>query len=169
MIDFDQIKEYESVRNIKCIGFAELYLKHFNEKNIDDSEIDIQVYTKLVELDTRLGTMASEQLVTCLLRTNRSDIIKVRILIWSFNVVSIKTFNFAKVDGYWSTKNDNSGFAEVYLQKYTSTREEFDSDRQIDTNIYAELLALDLKLGTLASRQLFVCIYLTIEWKIIKV
>ena len=37
-----------------------------------------EVYTKLVELDTRLGKKASRQLYECLENTTRSDIIKVR-------------------------------------------------------------------------------------------
>ena len=71
VIDFD--KEFESLKNLSYVGFAHFYL----EKTESVDEIDIEVYTQLVELDTRLGTTASEQLYWCLNRTSRSDIIKV--------------------------------------------------------------------------------------------
>ena len=48
-----------------------------NEESKSDNEIDKEVYNELVELDTRLGTTASDQLFKCLYRTTRSDIIKV--------------------------------------------------------------------------------------------
>ena len=73
MIDFDQVKEFEIVLNLHYVGFAHFYLEKL--KLVD--EIHIEVYTKLVELDTRLGTTASEQLFWCLNSTIRSDIIKV--------------------------------------------------------------------------------------------
>ena len=44
-----------------------------------DDEIDIQVYKKLVELDSRLGTAAAEQLFYCVKFTQRLDCIKVSI------------------------------------------------------------------------------------------
>ena len=42
-----------------------------------DDEIDAEIYSKLIELDARLGTTASEQLFVILCNTTRSDIIKV--------------------------------------------------------------------------------------------
>ena len=44
---------------------------------MSNDEIDKEVYAKLVELDKRLGTTASEQLFWCLKKTTDSDIIKV--------------------------------------------------------------------------------------------
>ena len=58
-------------------GFANLYLRRFEKESKSDNEIDIQVYDKLVQLDSKLGTTASEQLTCCLVYTTRSDIIKV--------------------------------------------------------------------------------------------
>ena len=49
------------------------------EKSKSEDTIDIEVYTKLVELDTRLGKTAAEQLFECLFFTLRLDIIKVLI------------------------------------------------------------------------------------------
>ena len=54
------------------IGFASKYL----EESKSDREIDREIYSKLVQLDSRLGTKASDQLYKCLSHTTRSDIIK---------------------------------------------------------------------------------------------
>ena len=64
-----------------CHDFAKKYLERCNEESKYDyqksnDQINKEVYTKLVELDTRLGTRASEQLYWCLWHTTRSDIIK---------------------------------------------------------------------------------------------
>ena len=73
------MNEYESLRKEGLVGFAELYLRRCNkESKTWDDEIDIQVYTKFVELDSKLGTTASEQLRWCIEFTTRSDIIKVK-------------------------------------------------------------------------------------------
>ena len=73
--------EYEHLRkNWFCrglLGFAEVYLWRCNKESKSDNEIDKEVYTKLVELDTRLGTTAYEQLYSCLYYTLNLDIIKV--------------------------------------------------------------------------------------------
>lgn len=68
------------------VGFAQLYLQRcqFESKPVD--EIDFQAYSKLVELDARLGTAASKQLYWCLALALRSDFIKV-----SINVMNILT------------------------------------------------------------------------------
>ena len=52
-------------------------MRQCNDESKSNDEIDKDVYAKLVELDTRLGTTASDQLFKCLYRTTRSDIIKV--------------------------------------------------------------------------------------------
>ena len=85
------LKEYDGLKKRGFAGFASRYLQECVESKSDnkinlhgyivksnsDERIDIQVYTKLVQLDSRLGTTASEQLAKCLLLTSRSDIIKV--------------------------------------------------------------------------------------------
>ena len=48
-----------------------------DQESKSDNEIDIQVFDKLVQLDSKLGTTASEQLTCCLEYTTRSDIIEV--------------------------------------------------------------------------------------------
>ena len=71
------MNEYETLRKKNWVGFANVYLNQCNEESKPNDAIDIRFYTKLVELDARLGTTASEQLFKCLQKTTRSDIIKV--------------------------------------------------------------------------------------------
>ena len=59
------------------VGFAHGYLHQCDKKSKTGDEIDLQIFTKLVQLDSRLGTSLSEQLRMCLQYTTRSDIIKV--------------------------------------------------------------------------------------------
>ena len=59
------------------IGYAEQYLDRCNIESKSDKIKDVRVYSKLVELDAKLGTMTAEQLFYCLLYTLRWDIIKV--------------------------------------------------------------------------------------------
>ena len=63
------------------VGFASEYLWRCEKESKSDEEIDIQVYTKLVKLDSRLGTTAAEQLLHCVAHTQRLDLIKVSIQI----------------------------------------------------------------------------------------
>ena len=78
MIDFEKVNEYESLRKEGWVGFAEVYLWRCEAEWITDKdEIDKEIYTKCVELDTRLGTTAAEQLIGCVQYTLNLDIIKV--------------------------------------------------------------------------------------------
>ena len=60
-----------------CKGYASEYLKRCNKESKSNDKINKEVYTKLVELEKRLGKKASKQLFLCLYNTTRSDIIKV--------------------------------------------------------------------------------------------
>ena len=71
------MNEYEILRKKNFLGFANVYLWRCNKESKSDDKIDKEFYNELVELDTRLGTTASEQLFKCLEKTTRSDIIKV--------------------------------------------------------------------------------------------
>ena len=72
------MKEFdESLRKNKWVGFASFYLGRCEEKSKTGEQIDKEIYAKLIKLDERLGTKASEQLFDCLWRTTRWDIIKV--------------------------------------------------------------------------------------------
>ena len=76
----------ENVRQNGFVGFAEVFLWRFYKES--NSEIDVNVYRKLVELDTKLGVTASEQLSKCLFRTSKLEIIEVRFLQW-FSLVQL--------------------------------------------------------------------------------
>ena len=58
-------------------GFAAVYLERCNKESKTGDKIDVYVYLRLIELDTKLGTSTSEQLNSCLVHTSRWDIIKV--------------------------------------------------------------------------------------------
>ena len=77
IMDFEQVDQYERLRNLSWVGFAHVYLFRCKKVFTSNDEIDIEVYTELAQLDEKLGTTASEQLSECLRYTNRSDIIKV--------------------------------------------------------------------------------------------
>ena len=77
IIDFDKVNEYESLRKKGINGFAEVYLWRCNEESKSNDEIDKEIYSKLVKLDTRLGTTITEQLFGSVSRTLNLDIIKV--------------------------------------------------------------------------------------------
>ena len=65
------------MKKTDLVGFASLYLWRCKKESKSDGEIDILVYAKLVELDSRLGTTAAEQLFNCVFHTQRLDLIKV--------------------------------------------------------------------------------------------
>lgn len=77
LIDLDQVSEYEQLREDEYVGFANFYLAQYYDESNSKDEVDIDVFTQLVALDSKLGTTASEQLSECLRNTSRSDIIKV--------------------------------------------------------------------------------------------
>ena len=68
---------YEKLRKDGYVGFANFYLYRCDEESKTENIADVQLYEKLVELDTRLGTTASEQLYWCLNYSLRLDLIKV--------------------------------------------------------------------------------------------
>ena len=70
------LNEYEGLKKKGHAGFASDYSQACVKSESDD-KIDIQVYTKLVQLDSKLGTTASKQLVSLLKNTLRLDLLKV--------------------------------------------------------------------------------------------
>ena len=62
----------------ETVGFAHLYLaKQVKEFKTDD-QIDAKLYTRLIKLDSKLGTSATEQLFWCLPYSLRLDLVKVK-------------------------------------------------------------------------------------------
>ena len=72
----DEVNENDSVKKAKYDGFGHFYYQRYKKSKPED-EIDKEVYTKLVNLDTRLGTSPSKQLFMCIFFTLDPDIIKV--------------------------------------------------------------------------------------------
>ena len=71
------MNEYEYVRKNGYSGFAEFYLNRCQIESESNNEIDIQVYSGLVKLDSRLGTTVTEQLFRSLFYSLNLDLIKV--------------------------------------------------------------------------------------------
>ena len=62
-------------------------------------------------------------------------------------------------------KTNYDGFGHVYYQRYKESK----SEDEIDKEVYTKLVKLDAKLGTSPSKQLFMCIFFTLDPDIIKV
>ena len=73
-LDFDKSKDYDWIKSEDCVGYAEYYLEQMN-----GDEADPSLYRQLVDIDTGLGTKASDQLYVRLRLRSRPEIIKVRI------------------------------------------------------------------------------------------
>ena len=165
-IDFEQVKEYEIVRKNNWSGFAEVYLDRCNKESGAGVEADIVVYTKLAELDSRLGTRTSEQLYGCLHKTTRWDIIKVRIETLNISFKLFQSIDLGQVNENVVRKKDGVGFAHAYLDR---CEKESKSDDEIDIQVYTKLVELDSRLDTTAAEQLFYCVKKTQRLDLIKV
>ena len=151
------MSEYESLRRDGWTGFAQVYLKQCHEEAKSNNEIDKEVYNKLVELDTRLGTTASEQLF-------ESYQMKKLLNELGGYILREAGMDFQKLkDHDWIKKKTNyAGYADYYLSEY-------DRRSDADATIYRRLLDIDAVCGTDASLQLFRCIKRTTRCDIIKV
>lgn len=72
-----QHHNYDSIRKKKNAGYAEYYLNKCCNNLKRTIEADASIYRRLVDIDSKLGTRASQQLFRCLAWTTRWDIIKV--------------------------------------------------------------------------------------------
>ena len=95
-IDLEQINEYERLRKGNFVGFAHVYLERCNKESKTGDKIDVEVYARLFELDTKLGTRTSEQLFLCLFLTTRLDIIKVRFYTKGLNIAMILDYRLER-------------------------------------------------------------------------
>ena len=77
-LDFEESKDYDWIeKETYDCGYAEYYLRNcWNDSKLIN-EADVEVYKRLVNIDTNLGTELSLQLWRCLCWTTRLDIIKV--------------------------------------------------------------------------------------------
>ena len=80
IIDLDEVNENECLKKANYDGFRHVYYRRYKESKSED-EIDEEVYSKLSELDIRLGSLLgaspSEQLFMCIFFTLNLEIIKV--------------------------------------------------------------------------------------------
>ena len=163
------MNEYENLKKGGAVGFAHGYLHQCDKKSKTGDEIDIQVYTKLVKLDSKIGTTALEQLYWCLQCTTRSDIIEVLSLFLIHAFKSFQTINFEQVNDYEELRKGphrEVGYAHAYLRQL---KKKSKSDDEIDIQVYTKLVELDSKIGTTASEQLFWCLQYTTRSDIIEV
>ena len=75
-IEYEQ-NEFEILKELGYVGFAHYYLQHSWDKSELVNKADISIYKQLIDIDSQLGTTASEQLFECVLKTLRMDLIKV--------------------------------------------------------------------------------------------
>ena len=77
-LDFDESKDYNWInKETYDCGYAGYYLRNcWNDSKLIN-EADVEVYKRLVDIDTNLGTELSLQLWRSLRWTTRWDIIKV--------------------------------------------------------------------------------------------
>ena len=77
-LDFDESKDYNWInKETYDCGYAGYYLRNcWNDSKLIN-EADVEVYKRLVEIDTTLGTELFRHLFNCLAYTTRRDIIKV--------------------------------------------------------------------------------------------
>ena len=151
------MSEYESVRRDGWTGFAQVYLKQCHEESKSNNQIDKEVYNKIVELDTRLGLTASEQLF-------ESYQMKKLLTELGGYILREAGIDFQKLkDHDWIKKETNyAGYADYYLSEY-------DRPSDADATIYRRLLDIDTIHGTDPALQLFRCINRTTRCDIIKV
>ena len=77
-LDFEESKDYDwIIKNASNCGYAGFYLRNCWNDSIETNEADVEVYKRLVDIDTNLGTELHNQLLKCLYWTTRWDIIKV--------------------------------------------------------------------------------------------
>ena len=76
IIDLDEVNENECVKNANYDGWGDFYYQSYKESKPED-EIDEEVYSYFVKLDSRLGTSPSKQLFMCVFLTLDLEIIKV--------------------------------------------------------------------------------------------
>ena len=73
----DQVDKHYKVRELGYVGYADYYLAKCWNKSELKNEADVAVYKQLLEIDAKLGTTQSEQLLGCLCYSPRKDLIEV--------------------------------------------------------------------------------------------
>ena len=63
--------------NMGYVGFADYYLGYFYDESKLINKADIRIYNQLLDIDSKLGTTQTEQLIACVYKAIRMDLIKV--------------------------------------------------------------------------------------------
>ena len=122
------------------VGFASIYLEQFDEESKSNDEIDKELYSELLELDTRLQKEKKR------LNDLGGTILREAGLIFEA----------------WKDYD----CAEYYLHKCWNDSKMIN---EADATVYQRLVDIDSTLGTELSKQLYWCLYYTTRWDIIKV
>ena len=67
----------DEVRELGFVGYANYYLLGCRDKSELKTNVDVAIYKQLLEIDSKLGTTQSEQLLECVFNSLRMDLIKV--------------------------------------------------------------------------------------------
>ena len=67
----------DKLRELGYAGYADFYLNKCWSESELKNKADVVVYKQLLEIDSKLGTTASEQLFKCFFDSVRMDLIKV--------------------------------------------------------------------------------------------
>ena len=59
------------------VGYANYYLKECWDESKLNNKADVEIYKQLLEIDSKLGTTQTEQLLKCLCYSPRKDLIEV--------------------------------------------------------------------------------------------
>ena len=70
-VDLDKVREYDYV------GYADYYLSECWDESELINKADLAVFKQLLQIDSKLGTTQSEQLLWCLCYSPRKDLIEV--------------------------------------------------------------------------------------------
>ena len=73
----DQVDKHYKVRELGYVGYANYYLRVCWNESEFENKADVTIYKQLLEIDAKLGTTQSEQLLWCLCYSPRMDLIEV--------------------------------------------------------------------------------------------
>ena len=82
-------REYDLLRKDNLIGFASYYLQKCYDESEWVNNADVETYKTLIEIDSKLGTKHTDQLIECLYESIRIDLVKVGpiFILTLFNVI----------------------------------------------------------------------------------
>ena len=74
----DQENIYDELRDVLgFVGYAHYYIRNCWDESELKNKADVEIYKRLLEIDSKLGTTQSEQLRWCLCYSPRKDFIEV--------------------------------------------------------------------------------------------